>query len=72
MTLTGQDNQLRQSEVHQWVDSLFRHESGKIVASLTRFLGLSQLELVEDAVQEALLKAAQQWPYRGIPEQPAA
>lgn len=42
------------------------------MASLTRFLGLAQLELVEEAVQEALLKAAQQWPYRGIPEQPAA
>jgi RNA polymerase sigma-70 factor (ECF subfamily) len=72
MTLTGQDNQRHQSEVNPLVDSLFRHESGKIVASLTRFLGLSYLELVEDAVQEALLKAAQQWPYRGIPAQPTA
>jgi RNA polymerase sigma factor (sigma-70 family) len=61
-----------QTEVNQWVDALFRHESGKMVASLTRFLGLSYLELVEDAVQEALLKAARQWPYRGIPEQPTA
>lgn len=68
----GQDNQPYQSEVNPLVDSLFRHESGKLVASLTRFLGLSHLELVEDAVQEALLKAAQQWPYRGIPEQPTA
>lgn len=73
MTLTSQDSQLiPQPEVNQWVDTLFRHESGKIIASLTRILGLSRLELIEDVVQEAFLKAAQQWPYRGIPEQPAA
>lgn len=68
----SQDNQPHQAEVIPLIDSLFRHESGKLVASLTRFLGLAQLELVEDAVQEALVKAVQQWPYRGIPEQPTA
>jgi RNA polymerase sigma-70 factor (ECF subfamily) len=72
MTLMSQDNQRHQPEVNPLVDSLFRHESGKLVASLTRFFGLPYLELVEDAVQEALLKAAQQWPYRGIPAQPTA
>lgn len=42
-----------------------------MVASLTRFAGLEHLELVEEAVQEAMLKAAQQWPFSGIPDNPA-
>ena len=41
-----------------------------MVSSLTRHFGLENLELVEDIVQETLLKALQQWPYRGIPENP--
>ena len=59
-------------QVNQLVDHLFRHESGKMVASLTRFLGSSHLELAEDVVQESLLKAAQQWPFSGVPENPTA
>jgi RNA polymerase sigma-70 factor (ECF subfamily) len=31
---------------------------------------VENLALVEDIVQEALLKALQQWPYRGVPENP--
>ena len=33
---------------------------------------LRHLDLVEDVVQDALLKALQQWPFNGIPENPAA
>jgi len=56
--------------VPQLVDHLFRHQAGKMVSSLTRLFGVENLELVEDIVQETLLKALQQWPYRGIPENP--
>ena len=56
----------------QVIEHLFRHESGRIVSILTRILGLEQLEIAEDVVQEALLKALQQWPYSGIPENPPA
>lgn len=41
-----------------------------MVSVLTRYFGVENLELVEDIVQETLLKALQQWPYRGIPENP--
>ena len=34
--------------------------------------GASHLSLAEDVVQDALIKALQQWPFRGIPENPAA
>jgi RNA polymerase sigma-70 factor (ECF subfamily) len=53
-------------------DDLFRHESARLVASLTANLGTHRLQLAEDVVQEALLRALQTWPYRGIPENPAA
>ena len=43
-----------------------------MVSTLTRVLGPRHLALAEDVVQEALLKALQQWPYRGIPSNPAA
>ena len=52
------------------VDHLFRHTAGRIVASLTRVFGPADLELIEDAVQEALEKALIHWPFRGVPENP--
>src|SRR5688500_26292 len=54
------------------VDHLFRHQSAKIVATLTRVFGSRHLDLAEDVVQDALLKALQQWPFKGVPENPAA
>lgn len=56
--------------VSELVDHLFRHRTGEMVSALTRYFGVQNLELVEDIVQESLLKALQQWPYRGIPENP--
>jgi RNA polymerase sigma-70 factor (ECF subfamily) len=50
----------------------FRHESGRIVAALTRALGSAGLELAESAVQEAFVAALRVWPMRGIPERPDA
>jgi RNA polymerase sigma-70 factor (ECF subfamily) len=52
------------------VDHLFRERSGQMVAWLTRIFGPAHLELVEEVVQEALLKALQQWPYSGVPQNP--
>jgi RNA polymerase sigma factor (sigma-70 family) len=53
-------------------DDLFRREGARLVAALTAHLGTHRLQLAEDAVQEALVRALQTWPYRGIPENPAA
>jgi RNA polymerase sigma factor (sigma-70 family) len=60
------------NNVPQLVDHLFRHQAGQVVATLTRIFGPQQLDLAEDVVQETLLKALRQWPYRGIPDNPAA
>jgi len=54
------------------VDHLFRKQAGQMIATLTRTLGSRHLALAEDAVQDALMTAMQQWPFRGVPENPEA
>ncbi len=54
------------------VDHLFRKQAGQMIATLTRTLGSRHLTLAEDAVQDALVTAMQQWPFRGVPDQPEA
>jgi RNA polymerase sigma-70 factor (ECF subfamily) len=60
------------ASAHQLVDHLFRSRSGQMVAWLTHVFGPEHLELAEEVVQDALLKALQQWPYRGVPDNPGA
>lgn len=52
------------------VDHLFRERAGQMVSWLTRIFGPAHLDLVEEVVQDALLKALQQWPYSGVPANP--
>lgn len=54
------------------IDHLFRTESGKMIAVLTRLYGLQRLEDVENAVQETFLTAFQTWSLKGVPENPPA
>lgn len=60
-----------QEEVGELVAHLFRHKSGQIVSILTSIFGFEHLDLAEDVVQETLVKALQQWPFSGVPENPA-
>ena len=59
-------------EVGGLLEHLFRHEAGRLVAHLTRLLGPAHLDLAEEMVQEALMRALERWPYEGAPENPAA
>ncbi|HAV62827.1 MAG TPA: sigma factor, ECF subfamily protein [Verrucomicrobiales bacterium] len=59
-------------DIPRVVEHLFRHESGRLIATLTRIFGVEHLTLAEDVVQEALARALQTWPFRGVPENPAA
>jgi RNA polymerase sigma-70 factor (ECF subfamily) len=56
------------ARVNALVDHLFRREAGRIASRLTRVFGAHRLDLVEDAVQHALLQALQLWPYQGVPD----
>ena len=53
-------------------DHFFRHESGRLVAALTRVFGVHQLALAEDVTQHAFCRALEVWKVRGIPENPSA
>ncbi len=54
------------------VEGFFRHEYGRLVATLTRRVGVRHLERVEDAAQSALLTALQRWTVAGVPTHPSA
>ena len=57
-------------DTHQLVDHLFRSRAGQMVAWLTRVFGPAHLDLAEEVVQDALLKALSQWPFNGVPDNP--
>jgi RNA polymerase sigma factor (sigma-70 family) len=57
--------------VEQLVDHLFRHQSGKMIAVLTRIFGMHNLEMIEDVVQESFLRAMQTWTFNQVPDNPA-
>lgn len=54
---------------HTEIERVFREESGKARATLIRFLG--DIDLAEEAVQDAFVTALQRWPREGIPPSPA-
>ncbi len=54
------------------VDHLFRHEHGKMIASFTSKYGFRNIEIIEDAIQDALIRAMQVWPFRAVPDNPSA
>jgi RNA polymerase sigma-70 factor (ECF subfamily) len=51
------------------VGRVFREEHGRAVAVMVRVLG--DIELAEEAVQEAFVEAARRWPTAGLPPSPA-
>ncbi|GAA2472868.1 RNA polymerase sigma factor [Streptomyces longisporus] len=51
------------------VEAVFRAEYGRAVAVLVRFLG--DIDLAEEAVQDAFTTAVQRWPETGVPPSPA-
>lgn len=61
-----------EKNINQLVDHLFRHESGKMIAVLSRLLGLQNLETANDIVQDTLLQAMSTWGYSKVPDNPPA
>lgn len=53
-------------------EHFFRHEYGRLVAMLSRRIGVRHLEAVEDAVHSALLAGLESWTVGGVPENPSA
>ena len=57
-------------DTHRAIDAVWRIESAKLIAGLTRMV--RDVGLAEDLAQEALVAALEQWPESGIPENPGA
>jgi len=58
------------SDANAAVDSVYRSDWGRIVATLIRYFG--DFDIAEDAAQEAFAAAVDQWPASGVPEFPRA
>ncbi len=55
---------------HRVVESIWRMESARIIAGLTRIV--RDVGLAEELAQDALVAALEQWPESGIPDNPGA
>ena len=55
-------------DVSRTIETLYRSESGRILATLVRLLG--DLDLAEEAMHEAFAAALDSWPLAGVPENP--
>src|SRR5690606_24554280 len=64
------DDAMVRSLPERTIAAVWRIESAKIVATLTRMTG--DFGLAEDLAQEALVDALTQWPESGVPRNPAA
>lgn len=65
------DTQLRSMvDANVLVESVFRQESGRIIATLIRLSG--SFDLAEEALQEAFTSALATWPEKGVPNNPGA
>ncbi|MGH9647162.1 MAG: RNA polymerase sigma factor [Bryobacteraceae bacterium] len=58
------------TDVRSAAESVFRLESGRIIASLIRISG--SFDRAEEAMQESFASALASWPEKGVPENPAA
>ena len=50
------------------VERVFREESGRAVATLVRLFG--DIDIAEEAVQDAFVVATERWPTTGVPPNP--
>jgi RNA polymerase sigma factor (sigma-70 family) len=58
------------ADVSRTIDAVWRIESARLIAGLTRFV--RDIGLAEDLAQEALVAALEQWPQAGVPDNPGA
>lgn len=57
-------------DIHRAIDAVWRIESARLIAALTRIV--RDVGLAEDLAQDALVAALERWPQTGIPDNPGA
>ncbi len=58
------------TDTHRAIDAVWRIESPKLIAGLTRIV--RDVGLAEELAQDALVAALEQWPESGVPDNPGA
>ena len=58
------------TEAHRAIDAVWRIESARLIAGLTRIV--RDVGLAEELAQDALVAALEQWPSEGVPRNPGA
>jgi RNA polymerase sigma factor (sigma-70 family) len=58
------------TDTHRAIDAVWRIESAKLIAGLTRIV--RDVGLAEDLAQDALVAGLEQWPESGVPDNPGA
>lgn len=61
---------MKETLIHQRIESIWRAESAKVVASLTRMV--RDISIAEDLAQDTLITALERWPVSDIPDNPGA
>ncbi len=61
---------MQATDIHRAIDAVWRIESPRLIASLTRIV--RDIGLAEDLAQDALVAALEQWPKSGVPDNPGA
>lgn len=61
---------MKVSETHRAVEVVWRIESARLIAGLTRMV--RDVGLAEDLAHDALVAALEQWPESGVPDNPGA
>ncbi len=64
------DGRVSSSDTHRAIDAVWRIESARLIAGLTRMV--KDIGLAEELAQDALVVALERWPESGIPDNPGA
>src|SRR6188474_3525024 len=58
------------TDIHRTIDAVWRIESPRLIAGLTRLV--RDVGLAEELAQDALVVALEKWPTMGVPDNPGA
>ncbi|MCC5804389.1 RNA polymerase sigma factor [Rossellomorea vietnamensis] len=61
---------MKETFINQKIESIWKAESARIIASLTRMV--RDIDVAEDLAQDTLIVALERWPVSGLPENPGA
>src|SRR5271170_5954652 len=67
---SGSMNQISSERARDTLETVYRSESRRVLATLIRLVG--DFDLAEEAMHDAVIAAMEQWPRDGVPDNPRA